>query len=120
MSNLFNVFLFKCVPARAILSCVIVSTSNEHMKLWILPAMISIIYIYYRIVNYNILKKKNIQQKGAFGQVFNYNYTRFFHILMIVVFISLVVSENYCCAKLIPFIDLLSGIIFVLHNYKYI
>lgn len=120
MSNLFNVFLFKCVPARAILSGVIVSTSNEYMKLWLIPAIISVIYIFYRIINYNILKKKNIQQKGAFGKVFDYHYTRFFHILMIVVFISLVVSENYCCAKLIPFIDLLSGIIFVSHNYKYI
>jgi len=120
MSNLFNVFLLKCVPARAIISVAIIQTKNEHMKLWLIPAIISVIFIFYRIINYNILKKKNIQQKGAFGQVFDYNYTRFFHILMIVVFILLVASKNYCGAKILPIIDLLSGIIFVLHNYNYI
>ena len=120
MSDLFNVFLCKCVPARVILSGSIIATSNEYMRLWLIPSIISLIFIFYRIIDYNILKKNNIEQKGAFGQVFKYNYTRFFHILMITVFISLVVSENYCCAKLIPIIDLLSGIIFVLHNYNFL
>jgi hypothetical protein len=120
MSELFNIFLFRCIPARILLSGSIIATSAQYMNYWIIPAIITIIYIFSRILNYNELNKKKIKQKGFFGQEYNYNYTRFFHILMIFTFIILTMSKKYVCAKTIPLIDLLSGIIFVLHNYNYI
>ena len=120
MTNLFNIFLIGCVPARIGLSSLIMLPSDNYMNIWIIPSTILILLFINRIVDYNTLKKNNIQQTGAFGQVFNYNYTRFFHILMIIIFISLITLKKYNCAKIIPLIDLLSGIIFVLHNHKYI
>ena len=120
MSDLFSIFLFKCVPARILLSGSVINTPAKYMNYWIIPSLISMIFIFSRILNYNKLNKKNIKQKGAFGKDFHYNYTRFFHILMIITFITLIKSKKYVCAKVIPTIDLLSGIIFVLHNYNYI
>ena len=78
MAELFNTFLIKCIPARMLLSGTIIATPSKYLNYWVIPSIISIIFIFSRIVNYNILKNQNITQKGAFGHVFKYNYTRFF------------------------------------------
>ena len=110
--NLKEKFLFGCVPARLLLAYSIYETSNENMKLWTIPAILSTYGMLYKYKTYDD------EQKGFFKQTVWWNNYRIFHIILYIMFIILILCNKFETAKRIPIVDLLIGLIVTLCHYS--
>lgn len=110
--NLKEKFLLGCVPARLLLAYSIYGTPDENMKLWTIPAIISMFGMLYKYKTYDD------EQKGFFKQKVWWNNYRIFHITLYIIFIFLIICNKFETAKHIPFVDVLLGLIFTLCHYS--
>jgi uncharacterized membrane protein len=110
--SLQNKFFTHCVPARSLIAMGISATPDKYMKYLTIPAAISSGIGLYKYFNHTD------EETGVHDQLVWWNNSRLIHSLVSIIFIILIIQNNYNYAKIVPFIDIILGILLVTKNYS--
>jgi len=104
-------FLKYCIPARLLLAYGIYKTPQEYMKYWIIPTSL----VGFGFCN-EYIKHNDKNPVSSFGQTVWWNAFRPIHMLFIILFIILILTNTYN-AKIIPIVDILFSLIIFYIKY---
>jgi uncharacterized membrane protein len=101
-----------CVPVRSLIAIGISATPDKYMKYLTIPAGIASGIGLYRYFNHTD------EETGVHKQLVWWNNNRLIHSLVSIIFIILIIQNKNNYAKMIPFIDIILGILLVTKNYS--
>ena len=110
--SLQNKFFTHCVPARSLIAIGVSVTPDKYMKYLTIPAAIASGIGLYKYFNHTD------EETGVNGQKVWWNNNRLIHSLVSIIFIILIIQNKHNYAKMVPFIDIILGILLVSKNYS--